>query len=158
MQNHDKKTPSSRNVYLDLGFPPEEAAHLLIRSDLMIQIKDYIKKHNLKQKDVAERAGIAQPDVSAIISGKVQKFTIDKLITILIRLGYELDLKASKKRRTFSIVETKKKTTIIGNKKATVMTKQSGTYNANWISDLSDDKPIKQGNRASVARRKKTAA
>jgi predicted XRE-type DNA-binding protein len=28
---------SSGNVFTDLGFPREEAAHLLIRADLMIQ-------------------------------------------------------------------------------------------------------------------------
>ncbi len=34
-----KMARSSGNVFRDLGFPPEEAAHLLVRSDLMIQLQ-----------------------------------------------------------------------------------------------------------------------
>ena len=35
-----KITPSTGNVFRDLGFPREEAEHLLIRSDLMIAVQD----------------------------------------------------------------------------------------------------------------------
>ena len=34
-----KITPSSGNVFADLGFEPEEAEHLRIRSDLMSALK-----------------------------------------------------------------------------------------------------------------------
>jgi len=34
----EKLTRSSGNAFLDLGFPPEEAEHLKVRSDLMIHL------------------------------------------------------------------------------------------------------------------------
>ncbi|MEE8321571.1 MAG: helix-turn-helix transcriptional regulator [Gammaproteobacteria bacterium] len=105
MTDHDKQTVSSGNVFLDMEFAPDEAAHLKIRSELMIQIKYYIKKHKLTQRQVAERLGIAQPDVSAINTGKVQKFTIDKLVSILVKLGHRIDTRTSQNRRTFSIID-----------------------------------------------------
>jgi predicted XRE-type DNA-binding protein len=36
----EKLTRSSGNVFLDLGFPPEEAEHLKVRSDLMQSYKE----------------------------------------------------------------------------------------------------------------------
>ena len=42
-----KITPSSGNVFADLGFEPEEAEHLLIRSDLMIVLKRLIEERKL---------------------------------------------------------------------------------------------------------------
>lgn len=44
---------SSGNVFTDLGFPKEEAAHLLIRADLMIQLKKLIEERGLTQKHAA---------------------------------------------------------------------------------------------------------
>ena len=35
-------TIGSHNVFLDLGFEPEEAENLLIRADLMINVRSYI--------------------------------------------------------------------------------------------------------------------
>ena len=44
----EKLTRSSGNVFLDLGFPPEEAEHLKIRSDLMIHLCKMIKEPGIK--------------------------------------------------------------------------------------------------------------
>ena len=38
-------TIGSHNVFLDLGFEPEEAENLLIRSDLMINVRSYIRQN-----------------------------------------------------------------------------------------------------------------
>ena len=43
---------SSGNVFRDIGFPPEEAAHLLIRADLMIQLERILKQRLLPIPEV----------------------------------------------------------------------------------------------------------
>lgn len=43
-------TPADGNVFLDLGFPPEEAARLKVRSDALIQVE-------LAKKVAAQRQG-----------------------------------------------------------------------------------------------------
>ena len=48
-----KLTPSSGNVFRDVGFPDEQAEHLLIRSDLMIQVQKSIAARGLKQAEAA---------------------------------------------------------------------------------------------------------
>jgi predicted XRE-type DNA-binding protein len=38
-RNRIKVTPSTGNVFRDLGFPAEEAEHLLIQADLLLQLQ-----------------------------------------------------------------------------------------------------------------------
>jgi predicted XRE-type DNA-binding protein len=54
-----KITPSSGNVFRDLGFSREEAEHLLIRSDLMIAVQKAVARRGLKQAriDILARLG-----------------------------------------------------------------------------------------------------
>lgn len=63
-----KLTRSSGNVFTDLGFPPEEAEHLKIRSDLMIELCKAIKARGLKQADAAKMLGVTPNPASAISS------------------------------------------------------------------------------------------
>jgi predicted XRE-type DNA-binding protein len=44
-------TASSGNVFRDLGFSREEAAHLLVRADLLIQVQKAIASSGLKQAE-----------------------------------------------------------------------------------------------------------
>ena len=53
-----KMTRGSGNVFRDLGFAPEEAQNLLLRSDLMTRIERYVKASGLKQKDAAAHLGV----------------------------------------------------------------------------------------------------
>jgi hypothetical protein len=52
--NSVKVTLSSANVFRDLGFSAEEADHLLIRADLLIQVQKLIASRRLKQAAVAK--------------------------------------------------------------------------------------------------------
>jgi len=47
-------TPSTGNVFRDLGFPIAEAEHLLVRADLLIQVQKAIAARGLKQADAAK--------------------------------------------------------------------------------------------------------
>lgn len=87
-----KITPSSGNVFRDLGFGREEAEHLLVRSDLMIQVQKIIASRGLKQKSAAKILGVTQPRVSALLRGRIDLFSTDALIDILARLGAQVRL------------------------------------------------------------------
>lgn len=65
-----------------------EASELQTRSDLMIAIRDIINTKNWSQKDAAEHFGITQPRVSDLVNGRIEKFSIDKLLTCLYRAGF----------------------------------------------------------------------
>src|SRR5476651_13041 len=51
-------TPSSGNVFEDVGFPPEEARNLLLRADLMISIEQLIERRKLTQAKAAKLFGV----------------------------------------------------------------------------------------------------
>ena len=90
---------SSGNVFKDAGFPPEEAAHLQIRSDLMIQIERVLKDQGLTQAKAAAALGVTQPRISDLIRGRVDLFSIDTLVDMLARLGVSVTLKTRRSRR-----------------------------------------------------------
>lgn len=82
-----KITPSTGNVFRDLGFPQGEAEHLLVRPDLMIQIQKLIAARGLKQRTAAKTLGVTQPRVSDLLRGRINLFSTDALIDMLARLG-----------------------------------------------------------------------
>ncbi len=80
-------TKANSNVFEDIGFDEVEAAHLKIKVELAIALEKCITKKKLKQRETSELLGISRPAVSDLVNGKVNKFSIDKLITMLGRAG-----------------------------------------------------------------------
>jgi predicted XRE-type DNA-binding protein len=85
-------TRSSGNVFRDLGFAAEDAEHLAIRADLMIQIEKAIKSRGLKQGQAAKVMRVTQPRVSDLLRGRIDLFSTDTLIDMLARLGVRVRL------------------------------------------------------------------
>ena len=91
-----KITRVSGNVFRDLGFPPEEAQNLHLRSDLMMRIEHYVKTGGLKQKDAAARLGVTQPRLNDLLKGKIGKFSLDALVNMLGHAGMRVELSVKK--------------------------------------------------------------
>ena len=98
-RNKDKVTPSSRNVFHDLGFSPREAEHLVVRSDLLIQIQKLATARRLTQVQLAKLLHVSQPRVSDLLRGRLHLFSIETLIDILGRFGAEVRLVVKSSRR-----------------------------------------------------------
>ena len=64
-------TPSTGNVFRDLGFPNEEAEHLLVRADLLIQVQKVITAKVLTQAQAAKLLRVTQPRVSDLLRGRI---------------------------------------------------------------------------------------
>jgi predicted XRE-type DNA-binding protein len=94
-----RRTRSTGNVFEDAGFPPEEAAHLLIRTDLMLQVSDIIEKRGLTQRAAAVALDVTQPRISDLVRGRVELFSIDTLVEMLNRLGVSVTVKTTRRRR-----------------------------------------------------------
>lgn len=84
---------SSGNVFLDLGFPQEEAAILQMRAELMVDLRKYIESKGLTQAQAAEIFGVSQSRVSDLVRGKWEKFNLEMLITLATRAGMNISLK-----------------------------------------------------------------
>lgn len=88
----EKFTRSSGNVFLDLGFPPWEAEHLKIRSDLMIDFCKVIKSRGLKQSEAAKMLGVTQPRISDLFQGRIHLVSVDTRIDMLAHAGIQVKL------------------------------------------------------------------
>lgn len=83
-----KMTLEYSNIFDAITDDKEEASELQTRSDLMIAIRDIINAKNWSQIEAAEQLGLTQPRVSDLVNGRIEKFSIDKLMTCLYRLGF----------------------------------------------------------------------
>lgn len=88
-----KVTDSCGNVFLDLGFSPEEATILAMRSQLMGELRIKIRDMEWTQVEAAQVLGISQSRVSDLIRGKFEKFSLDMLIMLATRAGKKVELK-----------------------------------------------------------------
>ena len=95
-----KVTQSTGNVFRDLGFPAEEAEHLLIRADLLIQLQKALAARGLTQAKAARLLRVTQPRVSDLLRGRIDLFSTDSIIDMLARLGVHVRfvLKPSRRR------------------------------------------------------------
>jgi predicted XRE-type DNA-binding protein len=80
-------TASRGNVFRDLGFSRDEAAHLLVRADLLIQVQKAIHSRGLRRAEAAKTLRVTQPRISEILRGRIDRFSTDALIDMLPRLG-----------------------------------------------------------------------
>ncbi len=86
---------SSGNVFVDLGYSPDEAAILQMRADLMAGLRKYIKAKQLTQARAAEILGVSQSRVSDLNTGKWERFSLEMLIILATKAGMRVTLKAA---------------------------------------------------------------
>lgn len=80
------------SVWDALADTPAEAENMKIRSALVIQITDYIKRKNLTQVQAAKLCQITQPRMSDLIHGKISKFSLDALVIIAASAGLHIGI------------------------------------------------------------------
>ena len=68
MSGRLKAESGGGNVFSDLGFPEAEAENLLLRSQLMSEIRDITQ--GLTQAQAAKRLGVSQPRVNDLPARK----------------------------------------------------------------------------------------
>jgi predicted XRE-type DNA-binding protein len=75
------------NIFEELGFDKEEATNLIIRADLMLDLRKFIQSKNWTQAEAAVFFGETQPRISNLMNGDIDRFAIDKLVQMLSRAG-----------------------------------------------------------------------
>ena len=97
-------TKPGTNLFLELGFAPDEARRLqaasrqqinntqLLKQQLMEELSAWIAEHQLKQADAAAILMVSRPRVSDVVNKKTAKFSIDMLVEMLSRVGKPVTL------------------------------------------------------------------
>jgi predicted XRE-type DNA-binding protein len=88
---------TSTNVYKDLGF--SDASGHLARAELVLAIASVIEGEGLTQAQAAKRVGLHQPDVSRLLRGQFDGYSIERLTSILNKLGRDVTIVVATKRK-----------------------------------------------------------
>lgn len=83
----------SGNVFADLGFAPEEAGELAVKSSLITAIGETIRARGLTQQEAAQLCRTDQPTLSKVLRGRVESVTIDRLAAWLTALGRTVEIR-----------------------------------------------------------------
>ena len=96
MKHKIKMERGSGNVFRDVGFPPAEAHNLLLRAELMLRVERFVKDHKLTQAAAAKTLGITQPRLNLLLKGKIELFSLDALVKMLVKAGMHVELRVKK--------------------------------------------------------------
>ncbi len=98
-------TRGSGNVFADLGFDNPEEEQL--KAQLVREIRDIIKRRRLTQEKAGTPLKLRQPDVSALINGKVGKFSLERLLRCIRLLDREVTLVVRPKAKAIRVLRNK---------------------------------------------------
>jgi len=70
-----------------------DTKNLAMRSELMIRLSRVIEDKGLTQAQPATVFGVSQPRVSDLVTGKIDRFSVDTLIAMLGHAGLRVQLR-----------------------------------------------------------------
>ena len=83
------------SVWDALGNTEQEAAHLKVRSGLMIEINEHIKSWSGTDTEKAARLRITTPRFSNLKSGRVDLFSLDALVDLAAAAGLTVSMQVA---------------------------------------------------------------
>lgn len=88
----------SGNVYRDFGYPDSEVRQA--KALLAAEIIKILDAQGLSTRQAQACTGIAHADFSRIRNAKLDRFTFDRLLTVLDRLGQDVELQVTVRPRS----------------------------------------------------------
>jgi predicted XRE-type DNA-binding protein len=83
---------SNQNPFSFLTDDPVKFNSWSLKSKLVIILRDMVHENGWTQQEAAEALGISQPRVSNMLKGRIDKFSIDMLYSLLFKLGFSSEL------------------------------------------------------------------
>jgi predicted XRE-type DNA-binding protein len=83
-------TESSGNVFADLGLA--NADEMLAKAEMAAKIARLLEVRKLTQKALAEVLDASQSDVSLLANHKFARFSTERLMQFLVRLGQDVEI------------------------------------------------------------------
>jgi predicted XRE-type DNA-binding protein len=91
MKNYDIELLAKK-----IGLPKSRAYEAATKAKLIKEIITQVEQNGFTHAEVAEMAGVARSTVTGIISGSLQKVSLDRLVRILSAMGFIVDFKIKK--------------------------------------------------------------
>lgn len=84
-------TRGGDNIFADLGLP--NADEHLLKAQMAIFIGRRIEQLDLTQQAAAKRMGLRQPDVSNLLRGRLEGFSLERLLGCVRALSSDVEIK-----------------------------------------------------------------
>lgn len=85
-----KVTPGSGNDFDDLGLP--DAEEYQAKAKLALRIIEILRTRKLSQTKAAALLGVDQPKISALLHGRLDGFSVERLFHFLNALGRDIEI------------------------------------------------------------------
>jgi len=82
---------NSQNIFEMLSNDPVEFNIDSLKAKLAVALVALCREQDLTQAAIAEKLQVSQPRVSNLFRGRLEKFSIDALLSMLIRSGYRIE-------------------------------------------------------------------
>jgi predicted XRE-type DNA-binding protein len=96
----------SGNVFRDFGYPDADVRQA--KAILVAQIIKVLDGEKLSTRQAEARTGVAHSEFVRIRRANLGRFTIDRLMTVLGRLGQEVEVSVSVRPRPHRVGETER--------------------------------------------------
>lgn len=99
-----------KTIFESVSSDPVDHWKMAIKSKLAVILSLYIQDQKLTQSEAAQILGVTQPRISNLVNARIDKFSIDMLIDMLIRIGYapKIDFNAKNRSTPISVTMMKK--------------------------------------------------
>jgi|SRR6516162_2553691 predicted XRE-type DNA-binding protein len=91
MAKRSKITQSSGNIFADLGIDMPQEHY--VKAHLVILISKMIESQGLTQGQAATKIGLRQPDVSKLLKGRFEGFSLERLLYFVRALGSDIEIR-----------------------------------------------------------------
>jgi len=81
----------SENIFADLGLPDAEEYNA--KAQLALSIRRVIRSRGMTQKAAALQTGVHPPDMSNVVTGRLEGIGLERLASILNRLDQDVEIR-----------------------------------------------------------------
>jgi predicted XRE-type DNA-binding protein len=99
----------TQNLFELFSSDPVEVNMKALKAKLAVALVAMIRAKQWNQATASERLRVTQPRISNLFRGKLEKFSVDALLEMFVRVGYkvEADLDPNKEDLPFSLAVKK---------------------------------------------------
>ena len=88
-----KRTTSSKRLATELGISRGRALEASFKAQLIAGVVAEMKRRGLTHAELARRSGLPRTAVTGIVSGSLQKITIDRVLRLVEAAGLDAQVK-----------------------------------------------------------------
>ena len=88
-----KRKTSAGRLAAQLGIAKSRSLEAVLKAQLIAAVSREVERQQLTHAQLAQRAGLPRSAVTGILSGSLQKVTIDRLLRLVDAVGLEAEIK-----------------------------------------------------------------